>query len=167
MENYDPALENDFDEADRLINDNHIDEGKALLLSILDREPTYGKAHNHLGWIYNTKEDDAVKAEKHYKLALKYAPDYPAPYLNYAYLLSKLARYDELHKHLQLCDTIPGINKAVLAREWGYYYEDIRQFDKAIEKFKQQAIEEYDLSQVEKVEDAIKRCRLKKQILEA
>lgn len=167
MENYDPALENDFDEADRLINENYIEEAKTLLLSILDRDVTFGKAHNHLGWIYITKENDEVNAERHYKLAMQYTPSYPASYLNYAYLLSRFTRFEELHKQLQLCDTIPDINKTSLAREWGYYYEDTRQFDKAIAKFKEQVLEEYDLNQIEKIEDSIKRCKLKKQILDA
>ena len=48
-------------------------EGKAFLDDAVSMEPTYGKAHNHLGWFYMYHLDDYVKAESHLKLALKYA----------------------------------------------------------------------------------------------
>ncbi|MDD7887410.1 hypothetical protein [Flavivirga sp. 57AJ16] len=76
-----------FFEADRLIDEQNIIEAKDLLNEILEDYPDYAKAHNHLGWIYHYKIPDYTKAEMHYKLALKYAKNYHAPYSNYSYFL--------------------------------------------------------------------------------
>lgn len=88
--------ENLFFEADELISTNKIVEAKELLLEILSEFPDYGRAHNHLGWIYQVKFSDYEMAKKHFKLAMKYAPNYHAGYINYAYLLIDMNNYDEM-----------------------------------------------------------------------
>ena len=85
-----------FFEADQLINENKIVEAKDLLLEILGEFPDYGRAHNHLGWVYQVKYSDYNRAKKHLELAMKYAPDYHAGYANYAYLLLDMNDYDGL-----------------------------------------------------------------------
>ena len=40
-------LDSEFDRADELIGQDLIEEGKAVLNSILEDDPKYGKAHNH------------------------------------------------------------------------------------------------------------------------
>ena len=45
------------------------------LNNILEIEPHFGKAYNHLAWINNTVFQNTTEAERLYKLALKYAPD--------------------------------------------------------------------------------------------
>ncbi|MGG8495116.1 hypothetical protein ACQY1Q_01755 [Tenacibaculum sp. TC6] len=88
--------ENLFYEADQLIEENKITEAKELLLELLSEFPDYGRAHNHLGWMYNVKFNNFTKAKTHFELALKYAPDYYAVYANYAYLLIDMNLYDEM-----------------------------------------------------------------------
>jgi len=58
-----------------------------LLYEVLENFPDYAKAHNHLGWIYHYKMTDYTKAERHYKLSLKFSKNYHSPYGNYAYFL--------------------------------------------------------------------------------
>lgn len=89
-------VENLFYEADNLISQEKIIEAKDLLLEILENDPDYAKAHNHLGWIYHYKMVDFSKAERHYKLALKYSKDYHAPYGNYAYFLLDTNAYEDM-----------------------------------------------------------------------
>ena len=48
-------LEEKFLKADRLISENKISEAAHLLEEILHEAPDLGKAHNHLGWLYETK----------------------------------------------------------------------------------------------------------------
>ena len=47
--------ENQFIKADSLISEGNSAEAKELLEEILSQYPDFGKAHNHLGWIYYIK----------------------------------------------------------------------------------------------------------------
>ena len=47
--------ENQFIKADSLISEGNIADGKEMLEEILSQYPDFGKAHNHLGWIYYNK----------------------------------------------------------------------------------------------------------------
>lgn len=158
-------LDSEFQRADDLIAQDLIEESKGILNSILEDDPKYGKAHNHLGWIAKTKENDPAKAEIHYKHALELTPDYGATYMNYAYLLSEQKRYYELEQILQKAESVADVSKSSLAREWGYLYEDTKQYDKAIDKYKEYALTLYDNSLIEKTKESILRCKQKLEIL--
>ncbi|MBP1221539.1 hypothetical protein [Flavobacterium sp. 1355] len=92
--------ENQFIKADSLISEGNIADGKELLEEILAQYPDFGKAHNHLGWIYYNKLSNYDKGIYHYKLAMKFEPKYPAPYLNFTYLLIDIGRYAEAKEHI-------------------------------------------------------------------
>jgi len=92
--------ENQFIKADALISEGNSADAKELLEDILSQYPDFGKAHNHLGWIYYNKLSDYEKGVYHYKLAMKFDPKYPAPFLNYTYLLIDLGRYAEAKEHI-------------------------------------------------------------------
>lgn len=85
-----------FLEADELIDENKIKEAKEVLLDLLSDYPDFGRAHNHLGWLFSVKYNDHFKAKKHLELALKFSPNYPGVYANYVYLLLEINKYDEL-----------------------------------------------------------------------
>lgn len=159
-------LDSEFDRADDLISQDLIEEGKAVLTSILSENPKYGKAHNHLGWIYKTKENNPVTAENHYRQAIELTPEYGATYMNYAYLLSEQKRYYELEQLLQKAENVEDVSSSNLAREWAYFYEDTRQYDKAIEKYKAYALTLYDNALLEKAKESIVRCRQKMEIMD-
>ena len=93
--------ENQFIKADGLIGDGNIAEAKEILEDILSQYPDFGKAHNHLGWIYYNKLSNYDKGIYHYKLAMKFDPKYPAPYLNYTYLLVDIGKYNEAKQHIE------------------------------------------------------------------
>lgn len=158
-------LASEFNRADELIAQDLIEEGKAVLNSILEEDPKYGKAHNHLGWIYKTKELDNRTAENHYLQALELAPEYGATYMNYAYLLSEEKRYYELEQLLTKAEAVADVNKSNIAREWGYLYEDTKQYEKAIEKYKEYALTLYDNNLIEKTKEGILRCKNKMEIM--
>ena len=92
----DSKAEDLFFEADSLIDDNKIKEAKEVLIDLLNEYPDYGRAHNHLGWLYSVKFNNHQKAKNHLELALKFSPDYQGAYSNYAYLLVEMNKYDEL-----------------------------------------------------------------------
>lgn len=156
--------EEQFIEADTLIKENRIEEAVNLLIEILSDDPSFGKAHNHLGWIYETKVKDYVKAEEHYKLAMKVAPAYTASYINYAYLLSSLKRQNDLEAHLKICEMVPGISRATLDNEWAIYYESKGMFDEAIAKYKDYIMQLYDNATIDVAMASIERCKKKKEI---
>ncbi len=160
----DEYLDAEFDRADHLISQDLVEEARVVLQSILEENPRYGKAHNHLGWLYKNKDNNNRIAENHYKQALELVPDYGAIYMNYSYLLSEEKRFDELEKLLSKAETIEEVNKSNLNREWAYYYEDTKQFERAIDKYKEYALSLYDNNLIDKAKEGIIRCRQKLEI---
>ena len=61
-----------FFEVSKAIDQHNIGAAKQLLDEILLIDPGYGRAHNHLGWIYETKIKDFKNAQRHYELAIKF-----------------------------------------------------------------------------------------------
>ncbi|MFI5203855.1 MAG: hypothetical protein ACHQF2_05110 [Flavobacteriales bacterium] len=154
-------LDDKFFEADNLIKDGKIGEATSLLNEIVTEMPEYGRAHNHLGWIYETKLNDYVKAENHYKAAFQFSPEYPAVYYNYSILLSTLARYDELAALLEKAMNVPGINKATIINECGIMYEAQGKYKEAIDSYTQYIRYSYDNKNIETGKASIERCKTK------
>ena len=62
-------------EADELIRNNKIADAVELLEGIISQVPDYGKAYNHLGWVYETKLKELSKAEEMYRQCIAFNPD--------------------------------------------------------------------------------------------
>jgi len=154
-----------FAQADRLLTDGVIMEAVEKLSQILKRNPRFGKAYNHLGWVYETKYKNTPRAEEYYRAAIQYAPHYPAPYLNYAYFLSSQGRFDELKAHLDRTAQIPGIAKDTIANEYAIMYEITGNLQQAIKYYQDAAIVTLDSTKLDKFKDSIDRCRKKLEIL--
>lgn len=110
-------------EAEQAIRNSDYVTAKRNYDEILQEEPTSACAHNSLGWLYKTQFDDYIKAEKHYKAAIRYEPNYPHPYWHLADLYSELERWDDLLKLLQQCLTIPVLDKSILYNRFGIMEE--------------------------------------------
>lgn len=154
-----------FFEADRLINADQVNEAAALLRELLDRFPHFGKAHNHLGFIFETKYKDPEKAELHYRKCLEMAPEYPAVYLNYAVLLSSQERYQELDDLLEKALEAPGINKAKLHYERAIMRETQMQFDQAIAAYQEAIRYSFTAEDIAVYKEGIDRVRQKQALL--
>lgn len=154
-----------FAQADKLLNDGVVTEAVEKLAQILKRNPRFGKAYNHLGWVYETKYKNTARAEEYYKAAMDYAPYYNAAYLNYAYFLSNLGRYDELKSHLDRMSTISGIAKDTIANEYAIMYEMQGNLQTAIDYYQKAAISTLDGGKLDKFKESIERCRKKQEIL--
>jgi tetratricopeptide (TPR) repeat protein len=155
-------IEELFLEADKALDEGNLAEGKKLLEEILREEPSYGKAHNHLGWLYKTRFQDYNTAETHYKLALKFDPDYSATYLNYAYLLRDSGRLDELEQILTRALNINAPNKCGIYDEFGSLYELRGQYKQAIKYYKKAIQHCLNDKILEELKGHIKRCRKKR-----
>lgn len=154
-----------FAQADKLLNDGVIMDAVDKLSQILKRNPRFGKAYNHLGWVYETKYKNTQRAEEYYKAAMEYAPHYNASYLNYSYFLSNLGRFDELKTHLDRVSQIPGIAKDTVANEYAIMYEMQGNLSQAIEKYQNAAIVTLDGAKLDKYKEGIDRCKKKMEIL--
>lgn len=155
-----------FFEADQDIKDGLIAEAFDKLVYIIEQETEYGKAYNHLGWIYETKYKNYAKAEECYRLSLKYAPSYSAVYLNYAILLSTLERFDELKSHLEGALEVRGVNKSKIWNEFGIMSELQGKYQEAIDAYKKGI--QYSLvnDDIERYKKSIDRCKHKVEINE-
>jgi len=150
-----------FKQADQLIKDKQIAQAADLLFDITELEPTFGKAYNHLGWIFETQYQEFAEAEKYYKLALEHAPDYLAVYYNYAILLSTLKRFDELSTLLNNALKVEGINTATIHNEFGIMYELQGKYDQAIASFQTAIKNCIDSNVIKTYQDSIARCQSK------
>ena len=79
-------LEKYLFDAEKAFEQEQYFDGKSILEDALVEEPTFGKAHNHMGWLYLYQFNDVEMAETHLNLALKYAPKDGAPYIHMASL---------------------------------------------------------------------------------
>lgn len=155
-----------FAQADRLLTEGATMEAVEKLSQILKRNPRFGKAHNHIAWAYETKYNKKNLAEEHYKMAMEYAPDYIASYLNYCYLLSSLARFDELKEHLEKMSNIAGIAKEILYMEYAILSELQGNIEAAIDYYRQAAIVTLDIGKLGKYMESIDRCQKKIDLLD-
>lgn len=129
--------ENQFIKADTLISEAKISEAKELLEEILAQCPDFGKAHNHLGWIFHMKLSNYEKGLYHYKLAIKFEPKYPPSYLNQTYLLVDMGRYSEAKQHIeQTLKTLENADKASYYSELGRIFEAEQNFNEAYKHYK-------------------------------
>lgn len=158
-------MEDMFLEADRLISEQKIGEAFSKLNSIIQEMPTFGKAYNHIGWIYETKYKDYPNAEKFYKLAIENAPDYHAGYYNYAIVLSTLQRWTDLQELLEKALKVPGINKGTIYNEYAIMYEAQGKYNDAIGAYKNYIANTFDSKQVDTAKDSIERCKKKAELL--
>jgi tetratricopeptide (TPR) repeat protein len=158
-------LEEKFLQADQLISENRLSEAAKMLEDILADVPDFGKAHNHLGWLFETKFKNLQRAEEHYRLSLKFSPDYIAAYYNYCYLLSSLRRFDDLEKLLEKAIGVSGVSYATIYNEYGMLREIQGQLDDAIHYFRLHIKNSFDGKSIETAAESIKRCERKKQLL--
>ncbi len=160
----DIKLNDMFLEADALIGKGQIGEGQRLLEAIIAEDPSFGRAHNHLGWIYETKLRDYENAELHYRQALTFTPHYSPIYYNYSAVLSTQKRWDELEKLLNDALKVPEINMATIHNEFGIMYELMGKYDQAIASYKNAVKNSLDMKNVDLYKSSITRCKSKQEI---
>lgn len=150
-----------FAQADLLIKEDRIQPAIEVLFKILQRNPQYGKAHNHLGWIYENKYKNSANAEECYKKAMKYAPEYAAAYLNYCYLLSNSQRFDDLKAHLDITLNVPSIPRETVYLEYAIMYEMQQNPEAAIDYYLKAAMTTLNSDKLNSYKESINRCKTK------
>lgn len=127
-----------FLEVGRAIEEQDLAEAKVLLEEILVIDPAYGRAHNHLGWIYETKIKDFERAKMHYEFALQFCQDnYPVVYVNYVYLLLEFGYLEDALKVIDKAWKVKGVDKATLFYQKGKVAEKRLQLNRALDYYQQ------------------------------
>ena len=101
-----------FVQANRLIEEGKPVKAAKILIRLIGEYSNYGRAYNHLGFLWETEFRNLEKAEECYKACLQHSPEYPAIYYNYAVLLSTLERFEELGDLLNKALKVPGITQS-------------------------------------------------------
>lgn len=158
-------IEGDFQRADELIKDKDLEGAKEILFRIIEEEPTFGKAYNHIGWLYETQEKRFREAEAYYKKAIEISPEYPAPYINYLYLLNTELRGNEAESLIEKAKEVVGINKVSLWTEWAYMLEYTGRLEQAIEKYREIIPMQNNIEKLDQLKTDIERCRKKLELL--
>lgn len=148
-------------QADTLIKEKQIQEAVELLFEILQCNSQFGKAYNHLGYIYEIYYRDYTRAEKFYQDAMKYAPEYSASYTHYARLLSQCGRFDELIAHLDMALTISTVSKELIYNEYAVMYEMQANPEAAMNYFVKAAMITLDGKKLPLYKESIDRCKVK------
>ena len=161
MEGFYKNIEEKFLAADEFIDNGDVKGAKELLEAIVMEDPTYGRAHNHLGWIYGNHFSDYKRAERHLKMAIKYAPDYPSGYRNYAQLLLDVSKTDELFDLCNRAMKVPGVNRAAMHRYLGIASEMRKDFREAYLHFLRSRESAFDPGWFDTIKDDMKRLRTK------
>lgn len=129
-------VENLFLEVGKAIDERDMSGAKDLLEEILSIDPGYGRAHNHLGWIYETKIKDFDRAKRHYSLAIKFCQgSYPVAYVNYGYLLIEFGHLEEAEKVIEEGLQTNGADKSTLNYQKGKIAEHRQQYKLAVNQY--------------------------------
>jgi Tfp pilus assembly protein PilF len=161
------AIEDLFYLADKAIDEGNIEDAHRMLEDILMDEPNYGRAHNHLGWLYRYKFSDHAKAERHYKLAIKFSPEYTASYLNFGYLLRDQNRLEEYRQLIEDARKANGLSNAAFFEELGTYYELVQNYPHAIDSYMQSISHSMNDGNIEELKKSINRCMGKQKLFSA
>ncbi|WP_299224304.1 hypothetical protein [uncultured Psychroserpens sp.] len=155
-----------FLEADDLLSDNKIVEGRDLLLEMLSEYPDYGKAHNHLGWIYHYKMVNYIKAEKHYRLSIKYSRGFYAGYTNYSYFLIDKGAYKEMITFGEKALKIDGVDKGLIYNQMAKAYELRADYMDAYRLYKKAKINSLRGNYIEEINASLQRLQGKMNFFE-
>jgi tetratricopeptide (TPR) repeat protein len=143
------------------IKNGRYDEASNKLEEIINLDPSFGKAYNHLGYLYEVKFKDYEKGETLYKLCIEKSPMYPSVYYNYAVCLSTLGKFDELKTLLDTALGIPGITKATIYNEYAIMYEQQGELQKAIEHYQKAGKLTLSNDVLQRAKSSIERCKSK------
>ena len=146
------------------IKNGHYEKAENTLEEIIKIDPNFGKAYNHLGYLYEVKFKEFDKGETLYKMCLEKSPMYPAIYYNYAVLLSTLSKWDELKELLDQAINIPGVTKSTVYNEYAIMYEQQGKLDQAIENYRNAGLNTLDQATLDRAKSSIARCKSKKDL---
>ncbi|MEO7988112.1 MAG: tetratricopeptide repeat protein [Chryseolinea sp.] len=151
-------------DAEKLIYENQVTEGLALLDNLLYDEPGYGSLHNHIGWAYLYYTVDIEKAELHLKMAIRFDATFAAPYLHIGNLYIRTGRYADALQYLEKGVVAMNPNKVAFMESIARAYELKKEYAKAVTAYKDALAITVGIES-EKFAEGIKRCRKKRWVM--
>lgn len=154
IENYILKAENHFEEWEFI-------KARDVLYEILEIDPICGRAHSYLGWYFLTQRSNYQRAEAHYKVALKYDPEFAPSYFGYANLLFQTSRYNDLEQFAQNSINVATVCNSSLYAEIGRAREMKGEFNEAVQAYKQGIRFCTDSEQLNTLNSSIERAQQK------
>jgi tetratricopeptide (TPR) repeat protein len=155
------SLEELYLEAEADIKNNNYVEAFKKYETILLEEPGNGPTLNSLGWLCKAQIEDFTKAESYYLACIKYSPQYPHAYNNYATLLTDMERFEELTTHLQRCFEVPTLEKSWIYLKFGFMEELKLNFKEAIVFYEKAILTSLNDDKLKEYSEHIQRCNTK------
>jgi predicted Zn-dependent protease len=158
-------IDNYMKKAEGLVYDYRVDEALAILNDLLYEEPGYAKLHNLIGWVYLYYANEPMKAEVHFKAAMKFDPTYAPPYLHLGWIYLARGVYVEALGYLEQGSVKASANKVAFMEYIGQAYELRGNIRKAIQSYVTARHASVDSDEFARLSDSIKRCRRKRRVL--
>jgi tetratricopeptide (TPR) repeat protein len=146
---------------DRMVDYGKYVLAKRLLEEVLEKEPGFGPAHFRLGWIYWARLDYFGKAEEHFKLALKFSPEYPLTYYSYTCMLNDMNHSVKLRSVVQNGIKVKGVSRFFLHNVLGKSHEKNSRFEEAHDHYQMAFKYAFMTWQTDEVNMNLKRVREK------
>jgi len=151
-------------EAEKLFEDERIDDAERLLIDVLYDEPDFAKAHNHLGWLYLYKKENYKNSEMHLRYSLKFDPNYAPAYLHLGALFWKQNKLTEAAEMFKKGLSLEEADKGTFLEQLALLYEVEGQYSKAIRSLEKAILSSSSTWFVDSCKDSIKRIRKKRKI---
>lgn len=132
------------------------------LTPLLFDEPGYGRLHNALGTLYYYYAEDALRAEAHLRLAIRFDPDLVAAYDVLVEIFNGDDRHDET---IRVCEgglKARKTNKSRLLESIGNAWELKEKYRRAIRHYRKALRHSVQLWDCKVLEESINRCKRKR-----
>lgn len=148
--------------AEQMMFDGRVEEGLNVLNNLLYEEPGYGRLHNVLGWAYMYHANEPRRAELHFAMSMRFAPDYAPAYLHMGNLLNQAGRYAEAIGYFRSGLTRPEAIRPALLEGMAHAYELQGEYRHAIRAYREAANASVVDFEVDRMLKAVSRCRRKR-----
>jgi predicted Zn-dependent protease len=151
-------------DAERLIvqGGDQLHAGMNILNGLLYDEPGYGNLHNHLGWAHLYYTLDLAKAEVHLKAAIRFHPEFHAPYLHLGTLYFRKGDYKQAIGVLSEGLSKQGANRSSMYEMIGQAREMTKEYSLAIKAYREAMLSTLATGEMNIFSENIKRCRKKR-----
>lgn len=151
-------------EAERMIVEGgpKLESGMNILNGLLYDEPGYGSLHNHLGWAHMYYTLNLEQAEVHFRAAIRFYPEFQAPYLHLGTMYVRQGKYGEAIEILREGLTKPQANKAGMLDLIAQSHEMRQEYKHAIKAYREAMLASMITGEMNVFSEGVKRCRKKR-----
>jgi tetratricopeptide (TPR) repeat protein len=132
-----------------------------LLNELIANDPLYARAHFQLGKIYYYDFKDYQTAGYHFKTCMEIDPLFCDNYFHYLSLVVFLKMDKQVKAVAAAALNIPGVNAASVYELLGLYAEKNKEWNKAMNAYRNAFMEATTKEQLESTEESIDRIKLK------